>query len=99
MLFLTQMWIYFSTVAGGGVHGMGAGIARKAIIQAGPTIKAFPLFTERSPPAGGMTTGSAAGAAIHGTTREYHISRFNKTGVAGKKTNIGRSKTPGVSRV
>jgi hypothetical protein len=39
MLSLTQMWISFSTTAGGGVRGKGDGIARGAIVQGGATIK------------------------------------------------------------
>ena len=48
---------------------------------------------------GGMTTENIVGEDINGTTSEYLSNKFNKTGKAGKETDIGRSKIPGVSRV
>jgi len=51
------------------------------------------------PQAGGMTTGIIVGEGINGTTNEYRTSKFNRTGRAGKRTDIGRSSKPGVSRV
>jgi hypothetical protein len=46
-----------------------------------------------------MTIGSIVGEDNNGTTSEYLSNKFNGTGRAGKRINIGRSKTPGVSRV
>ena len=49
--------------------------------------------------AGGMTTGIIVGKGINGTTSEYLTNKFNGTGEAGKRTGIGRSNKPGVSKV
>ena len=84
---------------GGGVHGKGDGTARNIIIQVGATMKELHLFIEVYPHIGGMIIGNVVGEDISGTTSEYPISKFSKTGKAGKRTDIGRSKTPGVSRV
>jgi hypothetical protein len=46
-----------------------------------------------------MTTGKIVGKGINGTTKQYPTSKSNRTGGAGKRINIGRSKTPGASRV
>jgi hypothetical protein len=46
-----------------------------------------------------MTIGSIVGEDSNGTTSEYLSNKFNGTGKAGKRINIGRSKTLGVSRV
>ena len=46
-----------------------------------------------------MTTGSIVGKDNNGITGEYLSNKFNGTGKAGKRINIGRSKIPGVSRV
>ena len=86
-------------VAGGGVHGKDAGIARITTIQVGATIKAFHLFTAEYHRAGGMTIGIIVEEDSNGTTSEYHNSKFNGTGSAGKRISIGRSKIPGVFRV
>jgi hypothetical protein len=86
-------------VAGGGVRGKDAGIARITITQVGAIIKVFHLFMQAYPQAGGMTTGNIVGEDINGITSEYLSNRFNGTGVAGKRISIGRSKIPGVSRV
>jgi hypothetical protein len=86
-------------MAGGGVRGKDVGIAHGTTIQAGPTINAFPLFMQGYPQAGGMTTGIIVGVDISGTTNEYLTNKFNGTGGAGKRTGIGRSNKPGVSRV
>ena len=53
---LTQMWKSFSITVGGGVRGMGDGIARGTIDQGGPIIEAFHPFIEGYLQAGGMTT-------------------------------------------
>jgi hypothetical protein len=86
-------------MAGGGVRGKGAGIAHGPITQVGSTIKGSHPFIQEYLQAGGMTTGTIVGEDINGTTSEYLISNFNKTGGAGKGTGIGRSNKPGVSRV
>jgi hypothetical protein len=98
ILSLTSMRRSFSTAAGGGARGMDAGIAHRATVQGGITIKTFPLFIERYHQAGRMTIVSIVGEDAHGTTSEYLSSRFIKTGITGKGTGIGRSKTIGVSR-
>jgi hypothetical protein len=46
----------------------------------------------------GMTTGIVGGEGINGTTKKYLISKFDKTGGDGRKTDIGRSRIIGVSR-
>jgi len=86
-------------VVGGGVHGKGDGIARGTIIQVGATIETFHLFMQGYPQVGGMTIGIIVGEGSSGTTNEYLISKFNKTGVAGKRVSIGRSNKLGVSKV
>jgi hypothetical protein len=91
--------IFFSMVAGGGVRGKDAGIARGAMIQDGATIEERHLFIEVYPQTGGMTTGRIVGKGINGTSKKYHTSKFKKTGRVGKKISIGRSKIVGVSRV
>ncbi len=93
------MWTFFSTMAGGGVPGKGTGIAHGGITQVGPIIEAFLLFMSAYPQAGGMTIGSIVGEVINGTTNEYPINKFNKTGATGKRTNIGKSKILGVFKV
>jgi hypothetical protein len=93
------MWTSFSTAVGGGVRGKGDGIARGTMIQVGATIEEFHLFTGRYHRGGGMTIGSVVGKGINGTTNEYPMIKFNKTGATGERTGIGRSKIPGVSRV
>jgi hypothetical protein len=47
---------------------------------------------------GGMTTGIIVGEDINGTTSGYLTNNFNGTGAAGKRTIIGRSNKPGVSK-
>jgi len=76
----------------------GGGTNRGIIIQAGSTTKKFPLFTNKSPQAGGMITRNTTGKGINGTTSGYLINKFNRTGTAGKKINIGRLSNIGVSR-
>jgi hypothetical protein len=93
------MWTSFSTVVGGGALGKGDGIARGTIVQVGATIKTFHLFIEEYHRVGGMTIGSIVGKGINGTTNEYPINKSNRTGATGKRTDIGRSKIPGVSKV
>ena len=85
-------------MAGGGVHGKGAGIAHGNIAQVGSTIKAFHLFMQGYPQVGGMTTGSIIGEGIHGTTSEYLTNNFKRTGATGKRADIGRSSKLGVSK-
>ena len=86
-------------MVGGGVRGKDAGIAHGTITQVGSTIKAFHLFIDGYPQAGGMTTGIIVGEGISGTTNEYLTNKFNETGRAGKRTGIGRSNKLGVSKV
>ena len=75
--------------AGGGVHGTDDGIVRRAIVQVGATMKERHLFIEVYPQAGGIITGNVVGEIVNGTTSEYRISKFSKTGKAGKGTDIG----------
>jgi hypothetical protein len=86
-------------VVGGGVRGKGAGIARGTIVQVGTTIETFHLFIERYHQVGGMTIGGIGGKIINGTPNEYPTKKFNKTGATGKRTDIGRSKILGVSKI
>ena len=86
-------------MVGGGVRGKDVGIAHGTTTQVGPTIKAFHLFIEGYPQAGGMTTGIIVGKGINGTTNEYLTNKFNRTGGAGKMMGTGRSKNLGVSTV
>jgi hypothetical protein len=69
------------------------------MIQVGATIEGVHLFTEVYPQVGGMTTGKIVGKGINGTTKQYPTSKSNRTGGAGKRINIGRSKIVGVSRI
>jgi len=85
-------------MVGGGVRGKDVGIAHSTTTQGGATIKAFHLFMEGYPQAGGMTTGIIVGEGIGGTTNEYLTNKFNKTGGAGNRLSIGRSKIRGVSK-
>jgi hypothetical protein len=86
-------------MVGGGVRGKDVGIAHGTTTQVGPTIKAFHLFIEGYPQAGGMTTGIIVGKGINGTTNEYLTNKFNGTGRVGKMIGIGRSNKLGVSKV
>jgi hypothetical protein len=91
------MMIFSSTAAIGGVRGKGDGIAHRAIVQAGATMKERHLFMEVYPPVGEMITGSVVGGGMNGINKEFPTSKFSKTGKAGKETDIGRGKIPGVS--
>jgi hypothetical protein len=86
-------------VAGGGVRGKDDGIARITTIQVGATIEGFHLFTVEYHQAGEMITGIIVGGGNNGTTSEYLSDKSNRTGRAGKRISIGRSKIPGASRV
>ena len=69
------------------------------MIQVGATIEGVHLFTEVYPQIGGIITGRIVGKGINGTTKQYPTSKSNRTGGAGKRINIGRSKIVGVSKV
>jgi hypothetical protein len=99
MLSLIQMWISFSTMVGGGVRGKSAGIAHATITPVGSTIKRSHHFIQKYHHTGEMTTGIIAGGNIPGTTSEYPINNFNRTGATGKRTGIGRNNRHGVSKV
>jgi hypothetical protein len=86
-------------VVGGGVRGKENGIAHGTMIQVGATIEGVHLFTEVYPQVGGMIIGRIVGKGINGINKECPTSKFNRTGGAGKRINIGRSKIVGVSRV
>jgi len=86
-------------MAGGGVRGMGDGIAHGTITQVGSIIKGSHPFIQGYRQVGGMTTGIIVGEDINGTTSEYLTNNFNGTGATGKRTGIGRSNKLGVSRV
>jgi hypothetical protein len=83
----------------GGVRGKDAGIAHGTIARVGFTIVELHLFMHGYPQVGGLITGRVVGEGIDGTTNEYLISSFSITGEAGKRTGIGKGKTPGVSKV
>ena len=93
------MWTSFSTMVGGGVRGKGDGIARRTIVQVGATIETFHLFIEGYHQVGGMTTGNIVGEDVLGTTNEYLTNNFDRTGLAGKKTGIGKNQELGVFKV
>jgi hypothetical protein len=93
------MWKSFSITVGGGVRGMGDGIARGTIVPAGVTIEAFHIFIEGYHQVGGMTIGTIVGKGINGTISGYPTSKSSRTGAPGKRADIGRSKIPGVSKV
>jgi hypothetical protein len=93
------MWTSFSTMVGGGVRGKGAGIAHTIMTQVGPTIKGPQTFIEGYRQVGGITTGIIVGEDIHGTISEYPTNKSKGTGATGKRADIGRSKTLGVSKV
>jgi hypothetical protein len=86
-------------MVGGGVRGKDVGITHGTTTQVGLTIKAFHLFTEGYPQAGGMITGIIVGEGIGGTTNVYITNKLNKTGEAGKRVGIGRINKRGVSKV
>jgi hypothetical protein len=90
------MWMFFSMAAGGGARGKDDGIARRTIVQVGAIIKELHLFMEVYLPAGEMIIGSVVGEDVNGTTSEYPTSKFSETGKAGKGTDIGKNKIPGV---
>jgi hypothetical protein len=93
------MWMFFSMAAGGGVPGKDAGTAHNIIIQVGATMKERHPFIEAFLHIGGMITGSVVGEDVNGTTSEYPTIKFSKTGKAGKGTNTGKNKIPGVSGI
>ncbi|MGZ6192634.1 MAG: hypothetical protein ACXWME_08075 [Syntrophales bacterium] len=64
----------------------------------GATIETFHLFIDGYHQVGEMTTGSIVGEAINGTINEYPTNRSNRTGAAGKRADIGRSKILGASK-
>jgi hypothetical protein len=90
---------FFSTAAGGGVHGKDNGIARGAMMPVGATIEVVHLFIEAYPPIGGTITGRIVGAGVNGSNKEFPTIKFNKTGEHGKKISTGRNKIIGVSEV
>ena len=46
-----------------------------------------------------MTTENIVGEDVLGTTNEYLTNNFDRTGIAGKKTGIGKNKELGVFKV
>jgi len=89
----------FSTMAGGGVRGKADGTARGNIIQAGATIEAFHLFMEGYHQVGGMTIGIIIGKGTNGIINEYPTNKSKRIGATGKRADIGRGITIGVSKV
>src|SRR5450759_187338 len=98
MLSPTHVKRSFSTMVGGGVRGKGAGIARGTMTLVGSTMKGSRPGMQGYREVGGMTTGTIAGEDSHGITSEYPTRNLNGTGAAGKRTIIGRSSKPGVSK-
>jgi len=86
-------------MAGGGVIGKGDGIARGIIVQDGSTIETLHLFIMEYHQVGGAPIDSIVIKEMNGTPREYLSNNFNRTGAPGKRTDIGRSKILGASRV
>jgi len=89
---------YFFTKAGGGVRGKVAGIVPGTMTEVGRIIAVSRLFTGIFLHAGGMITGIICGGDRGGNINEYPIEICNGTGIPGKKTDIGKSKTPGEYR-
>jgi hypothetical protein len=83
-------------MVGGGVRGKGAGTVLRTIDPVGFTIEAFHLFIHGYPQVGGLITGSIVGEGTNGTTNEYLISTCSRTGEAGRRADIGKSKILGV---
>lgn len=86
-------------MAGGGVRGREAGTGHAIMIQAGTSTGMYHLFMRKYPPAGEMSTGTAAGEGINGPLSGYPINRYSGIGIDGKRTDIGRRSRPGVFRV
>jgi uncharacterized membrane protein YtjA (UPF0391 family) len=97
-LLLTLMKTSFSGMAGGGVSGKAAGIARIIITGAGVIITMFPVFILMSIPVGEDTTGIITGTGTAGTMSGFLTSDFSRTGRAGKMIGTGKGKEPGASR-
>jgi hypothetical protein len=93
------MMKYTSSAAGGGAPGRDAGTVPGIMIAAGE-LTAFPrLFTKQFLPAGEMITEIAAGKVITGSTKEYLMIGFIKTGGHGITTDIGKETKAGTYKV
>ena len=86
-------------MVGGGVRGRDDGIAHGTTIQVGLTIIESLFFMQIYPQAGGMTTGIIVGKGINGTINECLSNKFNGTGAAGKRVDIGKNNKLGVCKV
>lgn len=90
--------IYSFMAAGGGAHGKAAGTAPITMTEAGVIIEVCHLFTEMFLPAGEIITGINSGKDIPGNSSGYRIRNFSAIGVAGKKIDTGKGRTPGECR-
>ena len=88
----------FSGMAGGGVYGKVAGIARIIITGAGVIIAMFPVFILMSIPVGEDTIETITGTGTAGTMSGFPTYDCNRTGRAGKMIDIGKGKELGASR-
>jgi hypothetical protein len=97
--FLMCQKTFSSMAAGGGVPGRDDGTAHATMMQAGLTIKADRLSTAKSLRAGGMITGTIAGAVIGGTIIRFLITSLKRTGEGGSAIDTGKSNRIGESIV
>ena len=85
-------------MAGGGVFGKVVGIAHIIMTGVGHIITMFQVFIMMWTQVGEDTTETIIGTDTGGTMNGFLTNDFNKTGVVGKRTDIGKSKKPGASR-
>jgi hypothetical protein len=93
------MWMYFSGVAGGGVHGKVVGIVHVTTTGDGPIMTVSQVFILMSTRVGEGTTETIIGTTTVGTTSESLTSDFRRTGRAGMISDTGEGREPGVFRV
>ena len=85
-------------MVGGGVPGKAGGIGRAIMIPVGSGTKTLPPSIVTFPMTGAPTIEIDIGRAGSGTSIRYHISRFKRTGTAGKPTGIGKATKVGAFR-
>ncbi len=85
-------------MAGGGVTGKAVGIAHIIMTGVGLIMKMFLYFILMWTRVGEDITGSVIGTDTRGTMSGSLTNKFNRTGRAGMRTDIGKGKEPGVSR-
>jgi len=85
-------------MAGGGVRGKGAGIARVIITGAGAITTMCRVFILMWTPVGEDITETVTGTGIGGTMNGFLTNDFDRTGRTGKIIAIGKGREVGVSR-